>query len=49
MNRRILAASAALGLIATQAGAAEKTPGASANWGFDQAAMDRRAAPGNDF
>ena len=49
MNRRILAASAALGLLATQAGAAEKTPGASGNWGFDLAGMDRSAAPGRDF
>ncbi len=49
MNRRILAASAALGLLATHATAAEKSPDASGNWGFDQAGMDRSVVPGNNF
>ena len=49
MNRRILAASAALGLLATQASAAEKRPDTAGNWGFDLAGMDRAVTPGNDF
>ena len=47
MNRRILAATAAFGLLATQASAAEKTSGAY--WGFDLSGMDRKVAPGNSF
>ena len=49
MNRRILAASAALCLLATHAIAAEKTPNAAGSWGFDLAGMDRNAVPGNNF
>ncbi len=49
MNRRILAATAALGLLTTHAYAAEKSPDAAGNWGFDLAGMDRNAVPGNNF
>ncbi len=49
MNKRLLAASAALGLLTAHARAAETTPGAPADWGFDIAGMDRSAVPGNDF
>ena len=49
MNRRILAAGAAFGLLAANAYAAEKTPQAAAGWGFDLSGMDRTVAPGNSF
>ncbi len=42
MNKRILAAGAAVGLLATHAHAAT-------SWGFDVSGMDRQAVPGNSF
>jgi len=45
MNRRILAAGAALGLLTATGHAAEKSP----DWGFDTAGMDRKVAAGHDF
>lgn len=45
MNRRILAAGAALGLLAATGRAAEKSP----DWGFDTSGMDRKIAAGHDF
>ena len=53
MNRRLLAAGAAFGLLAAQAHAAEKTPQAASkaasDWGFDLAGMNRTVLPGNSF
>ncbi len=48
MNRRILAASAAFGLLATPVLAAEKTT-PDGGWGFDLSGMDRAIVPGNNF
>ncbi len=50
MNRRILAAGAAFGLLAGVAQAAETTPPSDMGaWGFDLSGMNKAVPPGHDF